>query len=61
MTASEGYVWFLPAWLSKDWTITNDSSSDSCTKDQLNTVSEKLLSLTIYTSAITYVLFISYI
>lgn len=35
MTASNGYVWFLPVWLQKDWADNVWSKNVSCTSDQI--------------------------
>ncbi|XP_039951750.1 uncharacterized protein LOC120768986 [Bactrocera tryoni] len=34
MTAYDGYVWFLPSWISKDWSTL--AGNHNCTKEQLN-------------------------
>ncbi|XP_017478698.1 PREDICTED: receptor-type guanylate cyclase gcy-8-like [Rhagoletis zephyria] len=38
MTAYEGYVWFLPSWISKDWNTLH--SNHNCTTEQLQKASE---------------------
>ncbi|KNC22211.1 hypothetical protein FF38_01889 [Lucilia cuprina] len=35
MTSYNGYVWFLPSWLSKDWNIVSEESNHSCTNQEL--------------------------
>lgn len=36
MTAKNGYVWFLPIWLQKDWSSNATSVNISCTRDEIN-------------------------
>lgn len=38
MTAYEGYVWFLPSWISKDWSTLD--SNHNCTSEQLKKAAE---------------------
>ena len=38
MTAYHGYVWFLPSWLSKDWSTISTERHHSCTSQELEQV-----------------------
>ncbi|XP_055386456.1 atrial natriuretic peptide receptor 2-like isoform X2 [Condylostylus longicornis] len=51
MTARHGYVWFLPAWISKVWngdssSITIDNMNTTCTKEELSEAVNGHFSLT---------------
>lgn len=38
MTGYQGYVWFLPSWLSKEWNTVSAKENHSCTSQELEMV-----------------------
>ena len=43
MTAANGYVWFLPRWLKKDWYNVTQDDDDS--KPKLNCTTEEMVTV----------------
>lgn len=39
MTGYQGYVWFLPSWLTKNWNNASGESNHRCTSKELEEVS----------------------